>query len=247
MGLGSGRRPCVAGAVRRAARGRGDAHARALVRDPHDRVPLPRAARRDELGRAHERHRRASRCRCPTWSVDYQNWPFYYTLIGPARGCRSLLSWWIRRTKFGMGLIAIREDEDKAATVGVNTPDLQDPRVRRERRLRRRWRAASTATTSASSTRSGCSTSCSACRSSSSLLLGGRGHALGAGARRVHHRAAQRDRRNNEFGGGNARLLIFGGLLALVVLFLPRASSRPPTIGSSAGARAARPAWRASV
>ena len=32
------------------------------------------------------------------------------------------MSWWIRRTKFGMGLIAIREDEDKAATIGVNTP-----------------------------------------------------------------------------------------------------------------------------
>ena len=31
------------------------------------------------------------------------------------------MSWWIRRVKFGMGLIAIREDEDKAATVGVNT------------------------------------------------------------------------------------------------------------------------------
>jgi branched-chain amino acid transport system permease protein len=32
------------------------------------------------------------------------------------------MAWWIRRTKFGMGLIAIREDEDKAASVGVNTP-----------------------------------------------------------------------------------------------------------------------------
>ena len=31
------------------------------------------------------------------------------------------MSWWIRRTKFGMGLIAIREDEDKAGAVGVNT------------------------------------------------------------------------------------------------------------------------------
>ena len=33
-----------------------------------------------------------------------------------------LMSWRIRRTKFGMGLVAMREDEDKAATVGVNTP-----------------------------------------------------------------------------------------------------------------------------
>ena len=32
------------------------------------------------------------------------------------------MSWRIRRTKFGMGLVAMREDEDKAATVGVDTP-----------------------------------------------------------------------------------------------------------------------------
>jgi ABC-type branched-subunit amino acid transport system permease subunit len=31
------------------------------------------------------------------------------------------MAWRIRRTKFGMGLIAMRE-EDKASTVGVNTP-----------------------------------------------------------------------------------------------------------------------------
>ena len=33
-----------------------------------------------------------------------------------------LLSWWIRRTKLGMGLVAIREDEAKAATIGINLP-----------------------------------------------------------------------------------------------------------------------------
>ena len=33
-----------------------------------------------------------------------------------------LLTWWIRRTKLGMGLIAIREDETKAATIGINLP-----------------------------------------------------------------------------------------------------------------------------
>ena len=32
------------------------------------------------------------------------------------------MSWVIRRTKFGLGLIAIREDEGKAGTVGVNAP-----------------------------------------------------------------------------------------------------------------------------
>ena len=71
----------------------------------------------------------------PTWSVDYQYWPFYYTLMG-LLALSLLLAWWIRRNKFGMGLIAIREDEDKADGRRQHA-DLQDPRVRRERRLRR--------------------------------------------------------------------------------------------------------------
>src|SRR3712207_8606812 len=57
----------------------------------------------------------------PMWSVDIQNWPFYYSLVA-LLGASLLMSWRIRRTKFGMGLVAMREDEDKAATVGVNTP-----------------------------------------------------------------------------------------------------------------------------
>ena len=32
------------------------------------------------------------------------------------------MTWWIRRSKLGMGLIAIREDETKAATIGINLP-----------------------------------------------------------------------------------------------------------------------------
>jgi branched-chain amino acid transport system permease protein len=56
----------------------------------------------------------------PQWNEAYQNWPFYYSLLG-LLALSVLVSWWIRRTKFGMGLIAIREDENKAASVGVNT------------------------------------------------------------------------------------------------------------------------------
>jgi ABC-type branched-subunit amino acid transport system ATPase component len=55
------------------------------------------------------------------WDIAYQNWPFYYSLL-LLLALSVLLSWWIRRTKFGMGLIAIREDENKAASVGINTP-----------------------------------------------------------------------------------------------------------------------------
>lgn len=52
---------------------------------------------------------------------EWQYAPFYYALLGVLL-LQLALSWWIRRSKFGMGLIAIREDEDKAAAVGVNTP-----------------------------------------------------------------------------------------------------------------------------
>jgi branched-chain amino acid transport system permease protein len=57
----------------------------------------------------------------PMWDIAYQDWPFYYSLLG-LLALSVLVSWWIRRTKFGMGLIAIREDENKAASVGINTP-----------------------------------------------------------------------------------------------------------------------------
>jgi branched-chain amino acid transport system ATP-binding protein/branched-chain amino acid transport system permease protein len=57
----------------------------------------------------------------PTWPREWANLPFYYVFFGLLI-LTVATSWWIRRTKFGMGLIAIREDEDKAASVGVNTP-----------------------------------------------------------------------------------------------------------------------------
>ena len=49
------------------------------------------------------------------------NWPFYYALIA-LLVLQLVLSWWIRRTKLGMGLMAIRGDETKAATIGINLP-----------------------------------------------------------------------------------------------------------------------------
>jgi len=56
----------------------------------------------------------------PFWSRDFQNVPFYYfflLLMFATIG----FSWAIRRTKFGTGLVAIREDEGKAAAIGVDT------------------------------------------------------------------------------------------------------------------------------
>ena len=155
----------------------------------------------------------------PTWSVDYQYWPFYYTLMG-LLALSLLLSWWIRRNKFGMGLIAIREDEDKAATVGVTTPTYKILAF-----------VASAVFVGMAGGVYGYYISfidplgmfniLLSVQIILSLLLGGRatlwGPVLGAFVIEWLNETS-----NNEFGGGNTRLLIFGGLLALVVLFMPQ-------------------------
>jgi ABC-type branched-subunit amino acid transport system ATPase component/ABC-type branched-subunit amino acid transport system permease subunit len=155
----------------------------------------------------------------PQWSVEIQNWPFYYSLLA-LLGASLLMSWRIRRTKFGMGLIAMREDEDKAATVGVNTPVYKllgfvasavfvgmagaiygyylafvDP--------------------------SGMFSILLSVQMLLSMLLGGRGTLFGPvlGAFIIE---PLNEFANNSLGGGNSRLVIFGGLMVLVVLFLPR-------------------------
>jgi branched-chain amino acid transport system permease protein len=56
----------------------------------------------------------------PPWPFRIQNMPFYYIFLGLLI-LTVAMSAWIRRTKFGAGLIAIRDDEGKAAAIGVNT------------------------------------------------------------------------------------------------------------------------------
>jgi ABC-type branched-subunit amino acid transport system ATPase component/ABC-type branched-subunit amino acid transport system permease subunit len=56
----------------------------------------------------------------PTWNPDFLNFPFYYSMLG-LMVVTLLVSMWIRRTKLGTGLIAIREDEGKADTIGIQT------------------------------------------------------------------------------------------------------------------------------
>lgn len=54
----------------------------------------------------------------PNWSNDFFNYPFYYvalTLLLLA----CAVSWWIRHSKFGLGLLAMRDDEDRALGLGV--------------------------------------------------------------------------------------------------------------------------------
>jgi branched-chain amino acid transport system permease protein len=54
----------------------------------------------------------------PPWSGDFYNTPFYYAMVVIALLALGV-SWVIRRSKFGLGLLAIRDDEDKALAVGV--------------------------------------------------------------------------------------------------------------------------------
>jgi ABC-type branched-subunit amino acid transport system ATPase component/ABC-type branched-subunit amino acid transport system permease subunit len=155
----------------------------------------------------------------PDWNRDYQNWPFYYGFLALML-LSVATSWWIRRTKLGMGLVAIREDENKAGGVGVATPVYKvlafvasavwigaaggvyayylsfiDPR--------------------------GMFDIVVSVQVVLAVLLGGRGTLWGPilGAFILE---PLNEITNQEIGGGNERLIFFGGLLALVVLLLPQ-------------------------
>ncbi|MGH3326974.1 MAG: branched-chain amino acid ABC transporter permease, partial [Streptomycetales bacterium] len=56
----------------------------------------------------------------PFWPSIIQNIPFYYAFLLLMLATFGF-SAWIRRTKLGTGLVAIREDEGKAAAIGINT------------------------------------------------------------------------------------------------------------------------------
>src|SRR5207302_1259448 len=58
------------------------------------------------------------------WGGDFFNTPFYYAMLALA-ALALLVSWSIRRSNFGLGLLAIRDDEDKALAVGVPTRTFQ--------------------------------------------------------------------------------------------------------------------------
>lgn len=54
----------------------------------------------------------------PLWPGSWFNLPFYYVALG-ASIIALLVSWWIRRSKYGLGLLAIRDDEDRAKSLGI--------------------------------------------------------------------------------------------------------------------------------
>jgi branched-chain amino acid transport system permease protein len=56
----------------------------------------------------------------PPWSGDVYSYPFYYVAFGLLLLALGT-SWWVRNSKFGLGLLAIRDDEDRALGLGIRT------------------------------------------------------------------------------------------------------------------------------
>jgi branched-chain amino acid transport system permease protein len=56
----------------------------------------------------------------PHWSNLSFHLPFYYYALAMLI-LAQIVSWWIRNSKYGLGLLAIRDDEDRALGLGVNT------------------------------------------------------------------------------------------------------------------------------
>ncbi|MGH2607187.1 MAG: branched-chain amino acid ABC transporter permease, partial [Anaerolineales bacterium] len=56
----------------------------------------------------------------PPWTPEFSRMPFYYYMLAVLIVALAV-SAYIRRSRFGLGLLAIRDDEGKAQMVGVNT------------------------------------------------------------------------------------------------------------------------------
>ena len=56
----------------------------------------------------------------PPWSGASYNIPFYYAVLLVLLVAIGV-SWWVRHSKYGLGLLAIRDDEDRARGLGVHT------------------------------------------------------------------------------------------------------------------------------
>jgi branched-chain amino acid transport system permease protein len=52
------------------------------------------------------------------WPAEFFDVPFYYAMLALA-GVALLTSWLIVRSRFGLGLLAIRDDEDRAQALGI--------------------------------------------------------------------------------------------------------------------------------
>ena len=155
----------------------------------------------------------------PDWDLDLFNMPFYYALVA-VLALQVLMTWWIRRTKLGMGLVAIRDDETKAATIGINLPA--------EKIIA--FMASAVCVGMAGAVYGyyltfidprGMFSILISVQLVLSMLIGGKGTLWGPvlGAFLIE---PLNEIANNSWGGGNTRLFLFGGLLVLVVIFLPK-------------------------
>jgi branched-chain amino acid transport system permease protein len=54
----------------------------------------------------------------PPWDANFFNTPFYYATV-ILLVVAVAISWWVRHSKYGLGLLAIRDDEDRALGLGV--------------------------------------------------------------------------------------------------------------------------------
>jgi len=157
----------------------------------------------------------------PTWGIDVINWPFYYALVA-ILAAQLVMTWWIRRSKFGMGLIAIREDETKAATIGINLPVHKVAG----------FVVSSVFVGMAGAVYGyyltfidplGMFAILISVQIILSLLVGGKATLWGPvlGAFLIEPLNETVNNSLGTLGGGNARLFLFGGLLMAVVVFLP--------------------------
>jgi branched-chain amino acid transport system permease protein len=158
----------------------------------------------------------------PTWDVSRHSWPFYYALLLLVVFSVGIAVW-IRRSKFGLGLFAIRDDESKAEGIGIVTPIYKSLAF-----------MASAVLVGVAGAVYGYYLSILTVSAMFDIvlsmqivlavLLGGKGTVWGPvlGAALV---VPLNEYTNTTLGGANAgaiRLLMFGGLLVAVVLLLPR-------------------------
>ena len=92
----------------------------------------------------------------PNFPVATYEVPYYYAMLG-VLALSMLASWFVRGSKLGLALFSIRDDEDRAAGLGVQT-EFAKLRRSRCRQASSPWSAASGRTTSPSSIRSSPST-----------------------------------------------------------------------------------------
>ncbi len=158
----------------------------------------------------------------PTWSLTYQNWPFYYPLLA-LLVLAVAVSAWVRRSKLGLGLFAIKDDEGKAAGLGLATSAYKMIAFV----LGGTFLGVAGGIYAYYVTFLNVSAVFDIVTSMLivlSALLGGRGTLWGPvlGAFIIEPLANLTSTSLGGADAGSIRLLLFGGLLGLVVLFLPR-------------------------